>query len=90
MKEATGELNMTVVALIAVAAVGALFYFVLWPMIQRMVVQQTCNTYGTDWNAVQGKGKAADTGTQAEVFEWWCCPKSVVEPSAENGCFGAK
>ena len=29
MKEATGELNMTVVTLVAVAAVAALFYFFL-------------------------------------------------------------
>ena len=46
MKEATGELNMTVITLVAVAAVGALFYFVIWPVIQRMVVNQTCSSYG--------------------------------------------
>ena len=46
MKEATGELNMTVVTLIAVAALGAVFYLVVWPMVQRMLIQQTCNTYG--------------------------------------------
>ena len=73
MKEATGELNMTVVTLIAVAALGALFYFVVWPMVQRMIVQQTCNTYGTTWHAVKA-GTTGDTGTQAEVGDWYCCP----------------
>ena len=38
MKEATGELNMTVVTLVAVSALAALFAFVIWPIIQRMVV----------------------------------------------------
>ena len=33
MKEATGELNMTVITIIAIAAVGALFYVFVWPMI---------------------------------------------------------
>lgn len=33
MKEATGELNMTVVIVIAVAALAAFFYTVIWPAI---------------------------------------------------------
>ena len=97
MKEATGELNMTVVALIAIAAIGALFYLVIWPMIQRMIVQQTCNTYGTNWSAVKNStnGNAGQTGTQAEVNEWWCCPADAnggvpTSPSVENGCIAAE
>lgn len=72
MKEATGELNMTVVTLIAVAAVAALFYFFLWPMVQRMVANQTCSTYGTNYTAVQQE--VVETGTQATVNVWACCP----------------
>ena len=30
MKEATGELNMTVVTVVAIAAVGAFFYGFIW------------------------------------------------------------
>ena len=37
MKEATGELNMTVITVIAIAAVAALFYAFVWPMIQRTI-----------------------------------------------------
>ena len=73
MKEATGELNMTVITLIAVAAVAALFYFFLWPLVQRMVANQTCSTYGTNWTAE--KVSAVDTGSQATVYTWMCCPK---------------
>ena len=33
MKAAVGELNLTVVAVIAIGALAALFYFTLWPTI---------------------------------------------------------
>ena len=35
MKEATGELNMTIVIVIAVAVLAAFFYLTIWPMIRR-------------------------------------------------------
>ena len=35
MKEASGELNMTVVVVIAVASLAAFFYTVLWPLIKE-------------------------------------------------------
>ena len=41
MKEATGELNMTVVTIIAIGAVIA-FFWVMWPGIQ--------NTINNMWN----------------------------------------
>lgn len=77
MKEATGELNMTVVTLIAIAAIAALFYFAIWPMVQRMLVQQTCNTYGTDYTAYKDSSASAngtDTHSNAKVSVWCCCP----------------
>ena len=42
-------------------------------MVQRMVANQTCSTYGTNWTAK--KVTTVDTGTQAEVNVWKCCPK---------------
>ena len=41
MKEATGELNMTVVTVVAIAAVGAFFYAVIWPSIKGNLLAQT-------------------------------------------------
>ena len=59
MKEATGELNMTVVTLVAIAAIGAVFYFVVWPMVQAALVSQTCrSTYGPDYTAQTYNGTA--------------------------------
>lgn len=78
MKEATGELNMTVITVIAIAAIGALFYAFIWPMIQRTIVQQTCNTYGTTADGKSYKAIKVDdttTGTSDKTSNWACCPE---------------
>lgn len=47
MKEATGELNMTVVTVVAIAALMVFFYAVLWPTIKTgMALNNACNTAG--------------------------------------------
>ena len=90
MKEASGELNMTVVTIVAVAAVGALFYVFVWPIIQRSIVSQTCHTYGSDWTAERQSDVAegGNTGSNATVAEWWCCPPGVT--TIADGCVAAQ
>lgn len=39
MKEATGELNMTVVTIIAIGAIIAFFWF-MWPQIRSTITNQ--------------------------------------------------
>ena len=46
MKEATGELNMTVITIVAIGAVIAFFWF-MWPQIKNTITGQW-NTIGTD------------------------------------------
>ena len=41
MKEATGELNMTVVTVVAIAAVAAFFYAFVWPAIKANINRNT-------------------------------------------------
>ena len=41
MKEASGELNMSVVVFIAIGALGSFFYFTIWPMIRNNMNQNT-------------------------------------------------
>lgn len=41
MKEATGELNMTVVTVVAIAAIGAFFYAFIWPAIKDNIDRST-------------------------------------------------
>lgn len=71
MKEATGELNMTVITVVAIAAVAALFTAFVWPMIQRTIANNTCKTYGHDYVAYPGE----DLGAQYETVKWVCCPE---------------
>lgn len=48
MKAATGELNLTVVTIIAIAAIAAFFMGFLWPQIQDSIQ--------TGWEEIEGSG----------------------------------
>lgn len=80
MKEATGELNMTVITVVAIAAVAGLFYAFVWPMIQQRIVNNTCSTMGNGWNASRTTGGQVSQGCQAADADeaggttWQCCP----------------
>lgn len=89
MKEATGELNMTVITVIAIVAVGTLFTTVVWPMVKRNIVQRTCDSYSTDgkikYIATKGTPKvncigATDNSNKTNnndsntTESWYCCP----------------
>ena len=51
MKEATGELNMTVITVVAIAAVGALFTFFVWPNIQaNLMLNTACSQVNSNGN----------------------------------------
>ena len=51
---------MTVITLVAIAAIAAVFYFVVWPLVQQTLVSQTCRTtYGADYSAQVYDGTAA-------------------------------
>lgn len=86
MKEATGELNMTIVTLVAISAIAALLWFVVWPMIQRMIVQNTCQTYGSNWTAVPQADVIDTNSSDATLQDWYCCPGD--ETTLAGGCFG--
>ena len=46
MKEATGELNMTVITVVAIAAVGLLFTAFVWPNIQsNLAINTACSQW---------------------------------------------
>ncbi len=51
MKEATGELNMTVITVVAIAAVGLLFTVFVWPNIQsNLAIQTACSSLDNNGN----------------------------------------
>lgn len=73
MREASGELNMTVITIIAVVAVGVLFAVFIWPMIQRQIADQSCKTYGTDYSAFEVANSATAQGGNVKTSKWKCC-----------------
>lgn len=47
MKEATGELNMTVITIVAIGAIVAFFYLFIWPSIRTsLALTSACNAAG--------------------------------------------
>ena len=67
MKEATGELNMTVITVVAIAAVAAFFYAFVWPSIQSSLALTTaCNSLDSDGN--YNNENADDNGASCEGY----------------------
>jgi len=59
MKEATGELNMTVVVVIAVGVLAAFFYTILWPMLRdNYNASSKCSDAICDASTVDSSGMA--------------------------------
>ncbi len=53
MKEATGELNMTVITVVAIVAVGALFTFFVWPTVKaNLAINTACSTIDSHGNTI--------------------------------------
>ena len=44
MKEATGELNMTVITVVAIAAIAAFFYAFVWPNLKVGIANNQCES----------------------------------------------
>lgn len=59
MKAATGELNLTVITLIAIAAVIG-FFWIMWPNIQ--------NSLNTQWESISGS--QPNTGFIVDVKDY--------------------
>ena len=55
MKEATGELNMTVITVVAIAAIAGIFYVFVWPSVQTAIKNNTCSTFGNGYTYSNGQ-----------------------------------
>lgn len=49
MKEATGELNMTVITVVAVAAIAAFFTMLVWPSVKNSLMASTICANGHNY-----------------------------------------
>ena len=63
MKEATGELNMTVITVVAIAAVGLLFTVFVWPNIQsNLALSTACSQVNGNGNYTSAGINSSDDG----------------------------
>jgi len=75
MKEATGELNLTVITIVAIAAIAGLFYIFVWPSISNSIRLGTAcsDPYGYSSNAPKDAIKGdAIVCTQDTAGDWTC------------------
>lgn len=94
MKEATGELNMTVVTVVAIAAVMAFFYLIIWPTIKTgLALQSACSasngeTYTVssgDGTITCGSGKCSFTNSEGVSGAEKECNKVTTGAGANTG-----
>jgi len=57
MKDATGELSMTAVAVVAIAAIGVVFTTLIWPQIRTNILRSTYCSQA--FNCTCGTGNTA-------------------------------
>lgn len=61
MKEATGELNATVVVVIIVALLAAFFYYAIWPVLDKNMEKNSKCSKAYCENCYQDPGQCQDT-----------------------------
>ena len=81
MKEATGELNMTVVTVVAIAAVAAFFYAFIWPGIKNTIKANTYCAMAT-CNADRSECTYVDENVDLDTVD---CSKYDYNTDASNG-----
>lgn len=74
MKEASGELSMTAVAIVAIAAVGVIFTTLIWPAIQNGLRK---NTYCT-------QAYACDTSQCTKADSTMSCKYTADDGNAKS------
>ena len=68
MKEASGELSMTAVAVVAIAAIGVLFTTLIWPSIQGSLVSGT--RCASAFNCCDGDGESpSDKSCKCDYYD---------------------
>jgi hypothetical protein len=87
MKEATGELNMTVITVVAIAAVAAFFYAFIWPAIKNNINHNTLCAAAYSCDAEHKNCKALGSNGQ-EVNGLDCSGTNTTSSSGATGTGG--
>lgn len=87
MKEATGELNMTVITVVAIAAVGLLFTMFVWPNIQvNLALSTACSNIDNNGN-YETKDSTIAVNSDGYIFcESFHCTANYNSRTFEKDC----
>ena len=70
MKEASGELSMTAVAVVAIAAVGVLFTTLIWPSIKgQLLGSAKCSSAFNCTNTLNGTGTCTNQKCYCNYYD---------------------
>ena len=72
MKDATGELSMTAVAVVAIAAIALLFQQFVWPVIQRNIQTNAYCSQTISCECGKAKSVQAEVGTVTSSSDKTC------------------
>lgn len=85
MKEATGELNMTVVTVVAIAAVAAFFYAFIWPSIKTNILNSTKCSSAYNCTCTNGKTCSCIYMNEKQKEESITCPDNTGNTGTSTG-----
>ena len=73
MKEATGELNMTVITVVAIAAIAAFFYAFVWPAVKKNIeTNQKCANAACPTTCTSGQKCECECSDGKSTEKVWC------------------
>ncbi|MGN0966147.1 MAG: hypothetical protein ACI4OP_00925 [Candidatus Coprovivens sp.] len=73
MKEATGELNMTVITVVAVAAIAAFFTMLVWPSVKDSLMASTICANGHNYTqGINGQDGYVNCGNISADNKFTC------------------
>lgn len=88
MKEATGELSTTVIAIVAIAAIATLFTVFLLPVLRTNIILGQACTNGPGYNQQNEDGSSIICGSKgadnAADNEWVCTYKKTADGAAST------
>ena len=82
MKDATGELSMTAVAVVAIAAISVVFSTLIWPTIRANIMRSTWCSQAFNCSAPDENGMSTCTYCTGEGEEVDC--ENEVQCAANN------
>ena len=87
MKEASGELSMTAITVVAIAAIGGVFTALVWPQIKVNILNQTkcANKFNCECSGTESTCKCKYYDASGEMQDVVCPVEKDTSSNTNNG-----